>query len=69
MMPDDISLGHLLKIHRAFRDLKQHQLADLAGLTAASVSRWENGQGIPTFENVVRLVEREGGDAPEQRVA
>ena len=42
-----LKLGENLKKHRTNRELTQEQLADVLGVSAQAVSRWENGTTYP----------------------
>ncbi|MFA4835959.1 MAG: helix-turn-helix transcriptional regulator [Dehalococcoidia bacterium] len=44
-----------LKQLRQKRFLTQEELAELAGLTPLSISRWENGKRKPRFKSIRRL--------------
>jgi len=44
-----------LKQLRQKRFLTQEELAEMAGLTALSISRWENGKRKPRFKSIRRL--------------
>lgn len=60
-----IDYGSRIRQIRQRYDLKQAELADLLGVSFASVNRWENGQNRPTalaWEKIL-LVEEHGPDA------
>jgi len=44
-----------LKQLRQKRFLTQEELAEMAGLTPLSISRWENGKRKPRFKSIRRL--------------
>ena len=46
----------LQELRRA-RGFSQEELADRLGVSRQAVSKWENGQGKPELDNVVRLAE------------
>lgn len=50
-----MALGENLKRFRCARGLTQKQLAQIIGYTEKSVSKWENGKGMPSAETVLRL--------------
>lgn len=45
--PDLPAFGRQLRQWRRLHDIKQHRLAELLGVTQATVSRWEKGQQTP----------------------
>lgn len=48
--------GHRLRHWRRMKEIKQDHLAELLGVTQASVSRWERGQQIPA-PHILRLLQ------------
>ena len=50
-----ITFGSNLRYYREERGLTQKQLADKVGYTEKSVSKWENGGGMPTMETLLQL--------------
>ena len=46
-----------LRAMRERRNLKQSELAELAGLQAAAVSHFETGRRAPSFDNLRRLAD------------
>lgn len=44
---DNYNIGNIIAKHRKEMDLTQEQLADKLGITAQSVSKWENGVTSP----------------------
>jgi len=55
-----MEFGPVLRRIRAVRRLKQQAVADLAGVTQTTVSRWESGQLEPDDAQVRRLMRRLG---------
>ncbi|WPZ34760.1 helix-turn-helix transcriptional regulator [Thalassobaculum sp. OXR-137] len=51
-----MNFGPVLRRIRAVRRLKQQALAELVGVTQATVSRWENGDLVPGEEQRRRLM-------------
>jgi transcriptional regulator with XRE-family HTH domain len=45
---DGAKLGRSLRTWRLLRRIKQHHLGELLGVSQTTVSRWENGQQVPT---------------------
>lgn len=58
------SLGDAFRKARLERDLSQKQVADLAGVDQADISRLENGEGKqgPTLETIVKCAHALGAD-------
>ncbi len=52
-----ITFGNNLKYYRAKNNLTQKQLADKIGYTEKSVSKWENGGGLPPTETLLSLAD------------
>lgn len=53
----ETSVENTLKVHRAIRDLTQADLADLAGITRASVNAIEGGRMTPSILLALKLAE------------
>lgn len=53
--PGDTTLREALRRHRADHRLTLAQLADLTGISAAQLSRIENGKSIPTISILLEL--------------
>lgn len=51
------SLGKRIAAHRKRRNLTQDKLAELCGVTAQAVSKWENDQSCPDISMLPRLAE------------
>jgi transcriptional regulator with XRE-family HTH domain len=50
------SIPNRLKMHRKMHRLKQRHVAKLLGFqTSAQLSQWENGQTMPSGENLIKL--------------
>ncbi|MDL2224743.1 helix-turn-helix domain-containing protein [Eubacteriales bacterium OttesenSCG-928-M02] len=49
------SIGERIRYLRERQDLTQRELADMAGITIATLSRYENGQRTPMSDLVVKL--------------
>lgn len=47
-------VNHIKQLREA-AGLKQYELAARAGVKQSSVYKWENGIGMPTAENIVKL--------------
>ena len=56
-MERKITFGSNLKYYREKQGLTQRQLAEQLGYTEKSISKWENENGLPTLEMVLRLTE------------
>lgn len=52
-----IMFSHNLKFYREKHKLTQKQLAEKIGYTEKSVSKWENGSGLPTLEMIAKLAD------------
>jgi putative transcriptional regulator len=52
---DETTVQNTLKVHRAIRNLTQAELADLAGITRASVNAIEGGRMIPSILLALKL--------------
>lgn len=52
-----LKLGENLKKFRLQRELTQEQLADVLGVSAQAVSRWENGTTYPDITLLPTIVE------------
>ena len=50
------NIPNALRKYRRIRGLKQKQVAQILGLSSASrISRWENGECLPSLVNAIRL--------------
>lgn len=56
------STGDLIKELRTEKGLSIRELADLAGVNRATVSRWERGQRVPSVDDFQRLMDALGAD-------
>ena len=56
------STGDLIKELRTEKGLSIRELADLAGVNRATVSRWERGQRVPSVDDFKRLMDALGAD-------
>lgn len=56
-MNEKIALKDNLRYYREKRGLTQKQLAEKIGYTEKSISKWENGNGLPTLEMLIELAE------------
>ncbi|MGM9619526.1 MAG: helix-turn-helix domain-containing protein [Oscillospiraceae bacterium] len=54
---DQKKTGRFLRELRTERGLTQEQLAEKAGVSNRSVSRWENGVNLPDFDLLMELAE------------
>jgi putative transcriptional regulator len=54
---DEIIVQNTLKIHRAIKNLTQADLADLAGITRASVNAIEGGRMTPSILLALKLAD------------
>jgi putative transcriptional regulator len=52
---DETTVQNTLKVHRAIRNLTQAELADLAGITRASVNAIEGGRMLPSILLALKL--------------
>ena len=50
-----MNIGERIKRYRKEKRMTQEEVADRAGVTAVSVSRWENGARDPTFRDVEKI--------------
>lgn len=55
-----MNIGERIKRYRKEKGMTQEEVADRAGVTAASVSRWESGAWDPTFRDVEKIAEALG---------
>lgn len=55
-----MNIGERLKKYRKEKRMTQKDVADRAGVTVTSVSRWENGEREPTFRDVEKIAEALG---------
>jgi len=54
---DEITVENTLKVHRAIKNLTQANLADLAGITRASVNAIEGGRMTPSILLALKLAD------------
>ncbi len=54
-MKRSVFLGENLKYHRTKCSYTQRELADMLGFTEKSVSKWENGSGMPNIDTLIKL--------------
>ncbi len=50
-----MSLGERIKSHRRRCGLSQEKVAEAVGVSRQAVTKWENGQAMPSTENLFRL--------------
>lgn len=50
-----------LKLFIEDKNITQQQVADELGTTQENVSRWVNGETIPSLENMKKIIEWSGG--------
>ena len=50
-----MDIGQRMKQIRKEKRMTQEETADRAGVTAVSLSRWENGERNPTFQDVEKV--------------
>jgi y4mF family transcriptional regulator len=50
-------LGHALRARRKFLQLRQHDLAELAGVTLRGLTELENGRGNPTLNQLSKIAD------------
>ena len=50
-----MNIGERLKRIRKEKGMTQDSVAERAGVTATSISRWENGERDPTFRDVEKI--------------
>lgn len=50
-----MNIGERIKRYREEKRMTQEEVADRAGVTAVSVSRWERGTRDPTFRDVEKI--------------
>lgn len=50
-----MNIGERIKRYRKEKRMTQEEVAERAGVTAVSVSRWENGTRDPTFRDVEKI--------------
>lgn len=55
-----MNIGERIKQIREEKGLTQEEVAQRAGVTAASLSRWENNEREPTFQNVEKVAQALG---------
>ena len=61
-MLDLAHLGPALRRLRQVRDLRQHELAEAAGVTKSMVSAYERGRRRPSLPTLVQLLNAVGAD-------
>lgn len=61
-MRDLAHLGPALRRLRQYRDLRQHELAEAAGITKSMVSAYERGRRRPSLGNLAQLLDALGAD-------
>ena len=54
-MERKIDIGKNIKLLRDKHNLTQKQLAEQIGYTEKSISKWENGDGLPTLDVMIKL--------------
>ena len=54
---NQIKMGSFLKELRKEKGITQEELAEVMGVSARSVSRWENGNTVPDIDLLVELAE------------
>lgn len=59
---NDSFTGDRIKKIRLKRGIDQSQLADMLGVSTATISRWENNESVPRVKKMKRIVEIENGD-------
>lgn len=59
---NDSFAGDRIKKIRLKRGIDQSQLADMLGVSTATISRWENNESVPRVKKMKRIVEIENGD-------
>ncbi len=52
-----MTLGKRIKEQRKSCGLSQEKVADLLGISRQSVTKWENGQSVPSTKNLFKLAE------------
>ena len=57
---DQVKIGQFIGICRREKNLTQRQLADLVGVSAKAVSKWETGRGLPEASSMAPLCEALG---------
>lgn len=50
-----MNIGERIRRYRKEKRMTQEEVADRAGVTAVSVSRWESGTRDPTFRDVEKI--------------
>jgi len=50
-------IGHKLRARRKFLQLRQRDLAELAGVTLRGLTELENGRGNPTLNQLVKIAD------------
>lgn len=51
----DYGFGKFIASEREKKGLSQFQLGKLVGVTDKAISKWENGDAKPRFDNLMRL--------------
>lgn len=55
-MLDLVRIGQKLKDLRVNANISQNELADMLYCTRQAISRWEQGLGLPTIDNMCELI-------------
>ena len=53
---DQKKIGAFIAEMRKARQLTQHDLADIIGISDKTVSRWETGRGMPEVSLIIPLL-------------
>lgn len=56
------SIGEAIRDLREANSLSLKELAEMSGVSAAAISRWETGKRIPTFEAYNKVVSCMGAE-------
>ena len=51
----ELNIGTVLAAHRKEKGVTQEEVAAFAGVSKASVSKWENGTSDPSTSNLIAL--------------
>lgn len=51
---------------RRVRDLSQKQVAEIAGVSLATVNNFERGESVPQYEKLVRILDAVGVESDEE---
>jgi len=58
----DYNFGEMIKTQRLEKGLSIRKVADLTGISAAALSRWESGKRVPSIESFNKVMTALGAE-------